>query len=171
MDNEVTGAAESGLHPLVDLMLARMQSHPEEFFGSKSGRWRNAMDAIRSHGTAEEQAKVDHAMSRVALDHYHAQAMQELLDPQEDRNKAARALGLSHFDEAALARARQQMIAQKYSAQTATYPQGTYGSVGTSGPTLATLATAGTIGNGSIQLGSETVNEGLIKNIREALGL
>jgi len=162
MDNEVTGAAESGLHPLVDLMLARMQSHPEEFFGSKSGRWRNAMDAIRSHGTAEEQAKVDHAMSRVALDHYHAQAMQELLDPQEDRNK---------FDEAALARARQQMIAQKYSAQTATYLQGTYGSVGTSGPTLATLATAGTIGNGSIQLGSETVNEGLIKNIREALGL
>jgi hypothetical protein len=51
------------------------------------------------------------------------------------------------------------------------YPQGTYGSLGSVGTSGATLATAGTIGNGSIQLGSETVNEGLIKNIKKALGL
>lgn len=73
-------------HPLVDLMLARMETHPEEFEGS-SNRWYTALIDIGEYAPAEQAALVSAKVAAIRLDSAHRSAMDELLNGEERRSQ------------------------------------------------------------------------------------
>jgi len=86
-------------HPLVELMLARMKSHPEEFEGGDGEvydyidppageRWRPILLQMKGHTTPEEEAALHGALRVIRMDALHHQAMDELLNGEERRRKA-----------------------------------------------------------------------------------
>ena len=76
MDKEV--------HPLVELLLARMRSHPEEFKkGNRYDRWWAALDAIQRYGSDADSAAIDAALRPIMLDDAHSEALDELLNGEE----------------------------------------------------------------------------------------
>lgn len=81
---------EDKLHPLTELMLARMKSHPEEFEDdilTYEARWDNAMHAIKKYGSDADKQAILEGMRPILLDAAHAQAMDELLNGEERRRK------------------------------------------------------------------------------------
>ena len=81
------------LHDVVKLLLARMESHPEEFGGdlvangSLEARWWHVIREIREYGTKAEREAVDAAMRKVKLQHAHEMMMDELCNGEERRRK------------------------------------------------------------------------------------
>ena len=75
------------LHPVVELLLARMKSHPEEFCGAYDGygsegphtRWSKWLRQLREHTTTEEQALLDVSVREVRMVRIYHEVMQELL--------------------------------------------------------------------------------------------
>lgn len=76
--------ADEQNHPLVDLMLERMKSHPEEFEG-EGNRWVEALIAIHKWATPEQQEQVDRAIGNIKLDKAYNEAMDELLNGEQRR--------------------------------------------------------------------------------------
>lgn len=82
-------------HEVVNLLLKRMQSHPEEFaassvegdLASDHDRWWHVMDKVLDHGTDEEKAAVRAALREIKLDAAHKIMMDELLNGDERRTK------------------------------------------------------------------------------------
>ena len=90
---------EDNLHPLTKLLLARMESHPEEFENGiaardkytsnpKSHRWYHAVEAVTDHGTEADKAALNAALGKLFMNEAHEWAMDELLNG-EDRRKQA----------------------------------------------------------------------------------
>lgn len=77
--------ADSELHPVVQLLLGRMKSHPEEFEHKNFGRWQYALEVIQEHGSAEEVAALDEAMRVIRLEEAHVWALDELCNGEERR--------------------------------------------------------------------------------------
>jgi len=81
------------LHDVVKLLLARMESHPEEFGGdlvangSLEARWWHVIREIREYGTKAEREAVDAAMRKIKLQHAHELMMDELCNGEERRRK------------------------------------------------------------------------------------
>lgn len=87
-------------HPLVELLLARMKSHPEEFEGGAYGevyatydaptryRWDNIMRQLAMLATPDENDALTTAVRNIKLDALHREAMDELLNGDERRRKA-----------------------------------------------------------------------------------
>ena len=79
------------LHAVVKLLLARMESHPEEFNGdmaernSRSYHWWQAIRLVQENGTAEEKAAIDKGIRKIKLQHAHEMVMDELLNGDERR--------------------------------------------------------------------------------------
>ena len=87
-------------HPLVELLLARMKSHPEEFAGSPDRlypisstpvgeRWGYILTRAQEYATPEEEAAMKEALRSIKLDALHREAMDELLNGDERRRKVA----------------------------------------------------------------------------------
>lgn len=75
-------------HEVVKLLLARMESHPEEFEGGMSNRhtrWRKALEDVFSNLTDEEAKPLQSALNKVRLDEIHKSVMDELLNGDERR--------------------------------------------------------------------------------------
>lgn len=75
-------------HEVVKLLLARMESHPEEFEGGMSNRhtrWRRALEDVFSNLTGEEAKPLKSALSKIRLDEIHKNVMEELLNGDERR--------------------------------------------------------------------------------------
>lgn len=75
-------------HEVVKLLLARMESHPEEFEGGMSNRhtrWRKALEDVFSNLTDEEAKPLKSALSKVRLDEIHKNVMDELLNGEDRR--------------------------------------------------------------------------------------
>lgn len=85
------------LHDVVKLLLARMESHPEEFEDMSSSeaalssceRWWRPIDRIMSWGTEAEQAAIKEGLRKVKLNAAHEAALDELLNGDERRRKRA----------------------------------------------------------------------------------
>jgi hypothetical protein len=77
-----------GLHPVVDLMLARMKSNPEEFADRYGGRWSDTLMQITDCGSDAEIEAIREGTRSIILDKAHAQAMDELLNGEERRSTA-----------------------------------------------------------------------------------
>lgn len=87
MDDE-----QADLHPLTKLMLARMESHPEEFpeeFRNtiSGGRWVRALNAIQYYGSDTDKQALDTKLHAIWLDKAHEWAMDELLNGEERRKQ------------------------------------------------------------------------------------
>lgn len=79
--------ADEKNHPLVDLMLERMKSHPEEFEG-EGNRWNDALVAIHQWAAPEQRGQVDRALDDIMLDKAYNEAMDELLNGEQRRAEA-----------------------------------------------------------------------------------
>lgn len=104
-------------HEVVKLLLARMESHPEEFRlkdPSYHDRWYNHMSAINTHGNEADKAALAGKIREIRLAEIHEQVMDELLNGEDRRaqeekeNEYERHLkqSLQHMKQ------RQQMAAQ-----------------------------------------------------------
>ena len=87
---------EAKVHPLVELLVARAKTHPEEFVNggpdtlSVTNRWWHAVDVIRRDGTVEDNAVLDKVVGRIAMDRAHEWAMDELLNGEQRREEQRR---------------------------------------------------------------------------------
>lgn len=81
------------LHDVVKLLLARMETHPEEFGenlvvnGSLEARWWTIVREVREYGNKAEREAIEAAMRKVKLQHAHEMMMDELCNGEERRRK------------------------------------------------------------------------------------
>jgi hypothetical protein len=73
---------DKDVHPLVDLLLARMKSHPEEFKLSTS-RWNWVLDKVLDNGSEAEIEAINQGLRPIRLDEAHEWMMDELLNGDE----------------------------------------------------------------------------------------
>lgn len=86
------------VHPVVRLMLARMETHPEEFTECAessspeyfSGRWGPTIMAIRKYGTKADQDAFFPTYNRLRMDAQHEDTMDELCNGEARREQAER---------------------------------------------------------------------------------
>jgi hypothetical protein len=74
-------------HDVVKLLVARMESHPEEF--SLNSRWYEIIGEIRTWGNEADKAAIDVSLREIRLKEAHEDAMDELLNGPDRRRKEA----------------------------------------------------------------------------------
>lgn len=136
---------EDKLHPLTELMLARMKSHPEEFNEEHtlSGfRWEYALNIVHRYGSdADKQALAD-GLNPIRMNEAHEWAMDELLNGEERRRKHREE---EEEYERRMSAAQQQLMAHQtainsqYANQAS--PYGALGGLSSGGVTATTIAT------------------------------
>ncbi len=78
-------------HPAVQLMLARMDTHPEEF-RPRGYRWEEALGSMLEAASPEERLALETKLNRFRMDALHEQIMSELLDGKSENAKSPLAL-------------------------------------------------------------------------------
>lgn len=164
---------EDNIHPAVELLLARMKSHPEEF-PRGGGRWAGLIQNMQELLSEEEVSLLKSHMRTIRLDEFHADIMDELLNGPERRAEAERqrAEGLAQQQarNAAAAALSQKLnddlTAQQRQGALRQAPWEQYQSALSSSLYADSISTPPTI-----RIGSETLDEGIIKNIKKALKL
>lgn len=76
------------LHGVVELLLARMESHPEEFERGTS-RWNWMLEGVLTHCSEEERAALHAGLRPIRLQQLHEDVMDELLNGEDRRRKEA----------------------------------------------------------------------------------
>jgi hypothetical protein len=79
-----------GPHDVVKLLLARMESHPEEFRlkqGRYHSRWFDHINAVNSYGNKIDKAALNTKLRDIRLAEIHEQVMDELCNGDERRRK------------------------------------------------------------------------------------
>lgn len=81
------------LHDVVKLLIARMETHPEEFggdlvaSGSIEERWWSVIREVHEYGTETERNAINAAMREIKMQHAHELMMDELCNGEERRRK------------------------------------------------------------------------------------
>lgn len=78
-------------HPAVQLMLARMDTHPEEF-RPRGYRWEEALDLMLEAASPKEGMALVAKINRFRMDALHEQIMSELLDGKNETEWRAQAI-------------------------------------------------------------------------------
>lgn len=80
MSDETQEVKVEEIHPTLKLVLARMESHPEEF---KNGtrKWQQHIESVRQFMTPHEKAVLKAKERELAFDNLHAIMAKEILDP------------------------------------------------------------------------------------------
>lgn len=161
---------EDDMHEVVQLLLARMESHPDEFGDSSPkrpidatphDRWWKAMSLVNEYGAEEEKAALRAQMRKIKLDSAHGWMMDELLNGDErrrqeiDRAERDRALYTqqAYAQQGKLAHAQ---LLQNYNRLGIEQATGTASSIG--GNTITSTATP-------------ALSSRYISNLKELLGL
>lgn len=76
---------DTPFHPVVELLLARMESHPEEFSGDY-GRWSEVIAIIKNNGTVTERRAVKAGISLVMMSRAHELMMSDLCGANEEKD-------------------------------------------------------------------------------------
>jgi len=71
------------MHPATELILARMESNPEEFEVGLNGRWGSILTRLSDSLPEEEWDIVKDRLKVLRLDNIHKQIMQELCAPEQ----------------------------------------------------------------------------------------
>lgn len=167
-------------HAVVKLLVARMESHPEEFkrHGATYGdRWHSIVSDIAAWGNETDNAAMDAALRDIRLGEAHEDALDELLNGPERRRKAQEEAMYEQQMLVKQAQIQQQMTAQKYAqqyAQTAgTFTPGLRGKSATHTimDEYTNLTRNTTSVADALQLGSEKLDESLLKKLKKAAGL
>jgi hypothetical protein len=152
------------IHPAVELLAARMESHPEEFGPHGQGRWGTWLKQMEPLLTEEEKLM----LRGPEMQGIHEDIMDELLNGPERRAEAERVAAIQQ-------RARIQLeagLAQKLNdAFPAQLQQGALrGHPAPWQNTNSALPSSISIPP-TIKIGDETLDEGLLKSIKKALKL
>ncbi len=157
------------LHPLARQLLARIESHPEEFRGFVEQRathvqtsgWDDAIYAVRKHDSKADKDALNAKLDAMYMEAAYERMLDELLNGDERR----------HREEAEKQAAYAKMQAQQaYQQNLSSAIQNPYFN-GLQNQNTYTAA-LGTISAGStLQLGDEKIDSSLIKQIKGKLGL
>jgi hypothetical protein len=79
------------LHDVVKLLVARMESHPEEFARGMS-RWAWMVEGVMTNCSEEERAALHAGLRPIRLQQLHEDVLDELLNGDERRHKEAEAI-------------------------------------------------------------------------------
>lgn len=74
------------MHDVVNLLLKRMESHPEEFARGMS-RWGWLVNDAMEHGSDEERAALKKGLRPILMQEIHEHVMDELLNGEERRRR------------------------------------------------------------------------------------
>lgn len=173
--------SENEPHEVVKLLIARMESHPEEFQRGMY-RWYDTISNITEFGNEADKAALNAGLRKIRLDEAHEVALDELLNGPERRAEAEREK--LEIERVRMQSLQQQMAAQKYSQaqqQQHLYSQGALSSQlaglsptgftpGLRGTSLTSIGTAINNAN-ALQLGNEKLDEGILKKLKKAAGL
>jgi hypothetical protein len=120
-------ADDTERHPAVELLLARMESHPEEFVGedlpvhgSRAYVLRELVDKMLDTIEGPQMLPVKEKMDQLHLDMYHKELMEELLSGDDKRAQEA-AMQEAARQQSQLAK-QQQYLAQLQQAAVQSYP-------------------------------------------------
>jgi hypothetical protein len=135
----------------VEILLARMESNPEEFNG-EINRWGDLLQYYKTYLNPDDANALNEGINKTIQQRFTEKVMKELLDPKslelEDVIKQYRATGISS-------------VGQTQGGFTLnTTPQGH--------STWATTTATGTISADSIMLGNTSINEATINQILQA---
>jgi hypothetical protein len=85
------------VHPVVELLIARTESHPEEFRDDYlmsevrptvgSGRWFRVIHAIRDHGLKQDAEALNVALSKIRMQQIYEWMMDELINGEDRRRE------------------------------------------------------------------------------------
>jgi hypothetical protein len=163
-------------HAVVKLLVARMESHPEEFkrYGATYGdRWHSIVSDITEWGNEADKAAMGAALRDIRLGEAHEDMMDELCNgperrrQQEEEAKYEQQLIMQKAMAQTLQQ-QQQQIAQKYAAQTQSFTPGLRGKSVTGTWIDDTYANTVNTAN-ALQLGGETLNESILKKLKGLL--
>jgi hypothetical protein len=140
---------EDNIHPVVRLLAARMKSHPEEFGYKGNGRWSKFLEDLNRLATPEEKL----LLRAAGMDELHELVMDELLNGEARRAEEKR----RHEEE--IKRIMQHQAVQSQIQQI--YGANQYANH------LGSLST----GVSNLRLGDETLDAGMLKQIKRKLGL
>lgn len=74
------------MHPATELILARVESNPEEFKENIGGRWNSILIDLHASCSEEEWELVNAKVKAVRLDAVHQAIMQELCAPTDPKS-------------------------------------------------------------------------------------
>jgi hypothetical protein len=123
-------ADKEEIHPAVELLLARMKSHPEEFMtsekayqqgGSRVRKMSSMYGDILNRASEEEAALLRAAMNKIQLGVLHKDLMEELLNGDERRAKEAEEQEYERNLAASVQHMKQQQARQHLTAQQQAY--------------------------------------------------
>jgi hypothetical protein len=172
-------------HAVVKLLVARMESHPEEFKRESPDyhhRWYSTVSDITEYGNEADKAAIDAKLRDIRLGEAHEDMMDELLNGPDRRRKQAEDAEYERNLIMQQARAQRNTSIQQQAAQS--YAQQYQNAAGTFTPGLrgksitgtwideayGTLTTMGTTTNANaLQLGSEKLDEGILKKLKGLL--
>lgn len=123
-------------HPVIDLLIARIQSHPKEFT-EKPFRWEMFVQRALDGAVEADHIKLHVAIAKVQMDKLHEEVMDELLNGEDRRAALAeqekQAMKAAQAAKAAAAVAQQQALQQSaYSQAGVLNASNNYGFVGNS---------------------------------------
>jgi hypothetical protein len=170
------------IHPVIELLAARMESHPEEFPVSSrgqlpiGGRWSPWLAQAEHLMNDAERTLIYDKAKEVIFQRIHEEVLDELLNGEQRRaeEKAAHDAEVQRL--LGRAQAQAQINAQRGYANQAGAYQNAIGP-GTAIPSQKLVTgttwneTMRITPNGELKLGNETLNEGMLKQIRRKLGL
>jgi hypothetical protein len=156
-------------HPVVKLLLARMESHPEEFDRHEDiygDRWSSIVADILEYGNQDDISAVRAALRDIRLGEAHEDMMDELLNGDDRRRKEE----ADREYEKQLTMQMHQQMAQQQGLTAAQAPY--FGSFGnTSSSQMVTLAPTNFASDSTLNIGGETLDAGMLKKIKGALGI
>lgn len=162
---------EDNIHPVVKLLAKRMETHPEEFGLRGTGRWAMYLEDLHHLATPEEKL----LLRTTRMNELHEQVLDELMNGPERRAQEKRERDLEMQRMMAQAQQNALQPGQYAQVQSLSALQGMgISSVAPSQPLI--ISTVGQEAmriqaNGDIKIGNETLNEGLLKQMKKALGL
>ena len=88
-DRDDASNEETDIHPVVTLLLRRMESHPDEFKEAEvyNCRWAKTINAIRMSGNKAEVAVMEAGLRKIQLEQAYIDALDELCNGDERRQK------------------------------------------------------------------------------------
>lgn len=152
-------------HEVVKLLLARMESHPEEFRNGDvllHDRWYEYVNGIQAYGNEADKAAIAAGLREIRLSEIHEKVMDELLNGDDRRRKAEEE---REYERQVMQQAVQRnTYAQQntYASQLGSYQNAAVTHIAGAGPSLKVVGTTGT----GATLASSAINQ-----IKKALGL
>lgn len=154
------------IHPVVRLLAKRMESNPEEFGMRGTGRWGIWLDELVPHLTEAERL----LLRTARMSEIHEQVMDELLNGEERRAEERRKREeIEKLNMTKLQAQIQQANALLQSQQAATL--GSTSSTYLNNLQNSVSSTQLQIQSGNMRLGDETLDAGMLKQIKKKLGL